>query len=149
MGGGRGRSHMQVRLYSHTNSYIFAVTAITRDDHRSQLELRLPIATAAQTSVPSKLSQGTSASLLCYEKARANESVSFWRENQIAVVILLRVFCENGVVAKTSPRNVGDLVSLESRKGAAIIIQNHLCQEMHLTLNFDTLCDTDLFVIFL
>ena len=70
----------------------FAVTAITRDDHRSQLELRLPIATAAQTSAPPKLSQSTSASLLCYEQARANEPVSFWRENEIAVVILLRVF---------------------------------------------------------
>ena len=37
-------------------------------------------------------------------------------------------FCENGVVAKTSPRNVGDLVFLESRKGLAIIIQKQLRQ---------------------
>ena len=29
-------------------------------------------------------------------------------------------FCENDVVAKTSPRNVGDLVVLESQKGLAI-----------------------------
>ena len=32
-------------------------------------------------------------------------------------------FCENGVVAKTSPRNVGDLVFSESQKGIAINIQ--------------------------
>ena len=31
------------RKYSHTNSYIFAVTAITQDDHRSQLELGRPV----------------------------------------------------------------------------------------------------------
>ena len=54
----------------------------------------------------------------------AREPVSFWRENKIAVVILLRV-CENGVVEKTSPRNIGDLVFLESRKRLVIIIRNN------------------------
>ena len=34
-------------------------------------------------------------------------------------------FCENGVVAKTSPRKVGDLVFSETRKGLAIIVQNN------------------------
>ena len=42
------------------------------------------------------------------DKARAREPVSFWRENEIAAVIFS--LCENDVVAKTSPRNVGDLV---------------------------------------
>ena len=54
----------------------------------------------------------------------AREPVSFWRENKIAVVILLRV-CGNGEVAKTSPRNIGDLVFLESRKRLVIIIRNN------------------------
>ena len=31
------------RKYSHTNSYIFDVTAITQHDPRSQLELGLPV----------------------------------------------------------------------------------------------------------
>ena len=31
------------RKYSHTNSYIFAVTAITQHDPRSQFELGLPV----------------------------------------------------------------------------------------------------------
>ena len=34
------------RKYSHTNSYICAVTAIMQDDHRSQLELGPPVAQA-------------------------------------------------------------------------------------------------------
>ena len=34
-------------------------------------------------------------------------------------------FCENVVVVKTSPQNVGDLVFVESLKGLAIIIQNN------------------------
>ena len=29
--------------YSYTNSYVCAVTAITQDDHRSQLELASPV----------------------------------------------------------------------------------------------------------
>ena len=51
---------------------------------------------------------------------RASEPVSFWRENEIAVVSL----SENGAVAKTSPRNLGDAISLESRKDLAISFQN-------------------------
>ena len=66
----------------------------------------------------------TSASFSNSERVRAHEPVSFWRENKIAVVILLRV-CENGVAAKASPRNVGDLFQLESQKGQAIIIKNN------------------------
>ena len=59
-------------------------------------------------------------------RVRAREPVSFWRKNEISFVILLITsFCENGVVAKTSPRNVGDLVFLESRKSLSIIIQNN------------------------
>ena len=58
------------------------------------------------------------------QRVRTREPVSFWRENEIAVAILLRV-CGNGVVAKTNPRNVGDLVFLESRRGLALIIQNN------------------------
>ena len=57
------------------------------------------------------------------ERAPAREPASFRRENEIAVFVLLRVFCETIVVAKTSPQNVGDLVCLESQKGSAIIIQ--------------------------
>ena len=34
-------------------------------------------------------------------------------------------FCEDGPVSKTSPRNVGDLVFLKSRKGLGIIIENN------------------------
>ena len=59
------------------------------------------------------------------QKGRASELASFWRENEIAGVILLPAFCENGVVSKTSPRNVGDLAFLESQKDLALIIQNN------------------------
>ena len=52
------------------------------------------------------------------------EPASFWRENEIAVVILLRGFCENIIVAKTSPRNVSDLVFLESQKCLAVMQNN-------------------------
>ena len=38
------------------------------------------------------------------------------RENEVTVVILLRDDDDNGVVAKISLRNIGDLVILESRK---------------------------------
>ena len=55
----------------------------------------------------------------------AREPVSFWRENEIAAVNFTTSFCDNDVVAKTSPRNVGDLVLLESQKGLAIIIQDN------------------------
>ena len=48
------------------------------------------------------------------DKAHARETVSFWRENERAVVILL-----------TSPGNVGNLVFLESGEGFATIIQNN------------------------
>ena len=41
--------------------------------------------------------------------------MTFWRENEIAVVILLR-FNEKDVVAETSPRNVGDLVFFNHKR---------------------------------
>ena len=59
----------------------------------------------------------TSASVSNRQRLRAREPVSLWRENDIAVVSFTKNFCENGIVIKTSPRNVGDLVFSESRKG--------------------------------
>ena len=50
---------------------------------------------------------------------RVRESVSFWQENEKATIILLQV-CVNSVVVKTSPRNIGDLVFLESQKAYSI-----------------------------
>ena len=44
----------------------------------------------------------------------AREPLSFWRANDPAAVILPR-FCENGVVAKTSPRNVVRVLVIWSR----------------------------------
>ena len=37
-------------------------------------------------------------------------------------------FCDNGIVAKTGHRNLGDLVFFESRMGIATIIRKELCQ---------------------
>ena len=65
------------------------------------------------------LDSSASTSFSNRERVRVREPVSFWRENKIAVVILLRV-CEIG---ETCPPNVGDPVQLESRKGLAIIIK--------------------------
>ena len=70
----------------------------------------------------------TSASVSNRQRVRAREPVSIWRENDIAVVSFTTNFCENGILIKTSPRNVGDLVFSESRKGftAAIINSKQL-----------------------
>ena len=52
----------------------------------------------------------------------ARGPVLFWWENES---LFTASFCENGVVMRTSARNVGDLVFLELRKDLAIIIQNN------------------------
>ena len=44
------------------------------------------------------------------QRVRAREPVSFWWENGVRRRHFTTRFCENSVVAKTSPRNVGDLV---------------------------------------
>ena len=61
----------------------------------------------------------TTSSFSNRQRARATEPVSFWRENEIAVVILLQVRMT------TSPRDAADFVFLKSRKGVAIILQNN------------------------
>ena len=42
------------RKYSHTNSYIYAVTTITQDDHRSQLELAGVTCASTKSVMPFK-----------------------------------------------------------------------------------------------
>ena len=73
-----------------------------------------------QRALDSKTRTTTSTRFSLYWVLRTREPASFWRENMIAVVILLQVFTKMLVVAETSfvsCQMLGDFISLRSGEG--------------------------------